>query len=272
MGREQRAVLITGASSGIGRATATTFYHAGWKVVAAMRNPKRDAPIVNGDRFLPVTMDVTDEAEIERAVATAVDRFGRIDVLVNNAGYGLTGPLEGITADQLSRQFDVNVFGVAAVIRRVLPTLRTQRDGVIINVSSIGGRIAFPFASAYHATKFAVEGLSESLRFELRSHGIRVKVVEPGGIRTDFITRSQELARHSDYEPQLSRMADMTARLNDRLPGPEGVAAVILRAATDRSDRLRYTAKAGPYLTMNAILPDRLWRRMVGGMLERHAG
>ena len=265
-------VLITGAAGGIGAATAQHFLKQGWSVVATMRSTEKAGRWTHHPRCLVVQLDVTEASTIAQAVEITQAQWGRIDVLVNNAGYRLTGPLEGVSFDQLYRQFEVNVFGLVAVTQRVLPLMRQQRSGVVINISSIGGRMAFPFASPYHATKFAVEGLSESLRFELGQHGIRVKIVEPGGIQTDFITRSQQWATHAAYEPEISRFKAMTVRLNETLPGPSSVARVIYQAAVDRSGRLRYTAKAGPYLKVKAVLPDWIWCRMVGAMLNQQAG
>lgn len=266
-----KTVLITGAGAGIGKETALLFRTKGWNVVATMRAPERSAGWAEPAGLFCPTLDVTDEDAIKNAVRETVQRFGTIDVVVNNAGYGLTGPLEGILTDQLERQFRTNVFGLMTVTRHVLPVLRQQGGGTIVNVSSIGGRIAFPFASAYHATKFAVEGLSESLRFELKPFGIRVKVVEPGGIKTDFITRSQEWAKHPAYEPALGEFIRMTGSLNDNLPGPESVAKVVYRAAIDGSHRLRYPAKPGPYLLLHSLLPDRIWQSVVGSFLKSHA-
>ncbi|PSN07406.1 hypothetical protein C7293_30610 [filamentous cyanobacterium CCT1] len=158
-----RTILITGASSGIGEATAQRFIRQGWNVAATMRSPQIVKPWTKAPKVITPYLDVTDEPSIAAAVEETLHQFGAIDVLVNNAGYGLTGPLEGISTPQLTQQFHTNVFGLVAMIQSVLPIMRRQNQGTIINVSSIGGRVAFPFASAYHATKFAVEGLSESL-------------------------------------------------------------------------------------------------------------
>src|SRR5262249_31362535 len=160
------------------------------------RNPASLESWARAENIRALPLDVTDEATIAAAVAATTDQFGAIDVLVNNAGYGLFGPLEGMTAAQLESQFRTNVFGVAAVIRHVLPVMRPRRSGTIINISSVGGRVANPFMSAYHATKYAVEGFSESLRFELKWHGVRLKLVEPGHFKTGFMTRSLARAKH----------------------------------------------------------------------------
>lgn len=269
----RQTVFITGASSGIGLATARHFLAEDWNVVATMRDPGRTLIDTPDPRRLTVqAVDVLDEDSIDRAVRAAEERHGAIDVLVNNAGYALMGPLEALSPELLWRQFETNVLGLIATTRHVLPGMRRRRSGLVINIGSIGGRMAFPLASAYHATKFAVEGLSESLRFELKAHGIRVKVVEPGGIRTNFITHGTQWASHAAYEPQVSAFKDMSLRLNDRLPGPEKVAEVVFRAATDPSDRLRYRAAAGPYPLMRALLPDAVWRGLVAMALSRQAG
>lgn len=266
-----KTVLITGASSGIGEATAKYFIQKGWNVVATMRSPHKAGDWSKAANVLVTRLDVTQEETIASAVQEAIHRFQTIDVLVNNAGYGLNGPLEGISAQQLEQQFQTNVLGLVAVIKAVLPVMRRQQDGTIINIASVGGRFAAPFASAYHATKFAVEGLSESLRFELKRHRIRVKVVEPGGIKSDFIG-SLQWAEHSAYEPEASHMKEMSVRLNDNLPGPQGVAEVIYQATVDQSERLRYAALPGPYLLMHQFLPDRIWRALLRMALNTHAG
>lgn len=256
-------VLITGASSGIGAETARHFASKGFETVATMRMPKGASPT----GVTELVLDVTDGASITAAVASVMERFGRIDVLVNNAGYGLIGPLESLTSDQLRRQFDTNVFGLVAMMRAVLPGMRTACSGTIVNVSSVGGRMAFPFTAAYHGTKFAVEGITESVRYELKPFGIRVKLVEPGGIRTDFGTRSMELVVEEPYEPMTHRMLKLYRERGNSLPGPEKVAATIFRAATDRGDQLRYPVHAQPFLGLNRVLPDALWRRMLGQLV-----
>lgn len=260
-------VLITGSSSGIGQATARLFTERGWNVAATARNPASLAPLA-GASLLALPLDVTDEASIAAAVAATTDQFGSIDVLVNNAGYGLFGPLEGASAEQLEAQFRTNVFGVAATIRQVVPLMRERHAGTIITISSTGGRVASPFAAAYHASKYALEGLCESLRFELKPQGIRVKLVEPGHVKTGF-TRSLTWATHSAYEPHLGNWRAQVAQSEDHAPGCEGVARVIFKAATDQSWRLRYPAQAGPILALHAALPDPLWTSMLSAALNR---
>jgi len=264
-----RTVLITGASSGIGRVTAELMAQRGWQVAATSRDLaglRAWAPEANVAVF---PLDVTDEASIAAAVSGVVDRFGGIDVLVNNAGIGLFGPLEAATPDQVEAQFRTNVFGSIALIRHVMPIMRSRRSGAIINVSSIGGRTAAPFASLYHATKFAIEGLSESFRYEASLHGIRVKVVEPSHFRTGFISRSVVLSGHSAYDTQLRNYLEWVHEEDQKAPAPRPVAEAILRAAEDPSARLRYPVKGALVLALTSFLPDALWRSLLGAGMTR---
>lgn len=266
----RQTVLITGSSAGIGRAAALAFAQAGWNVAASMRTPEASPPLGEyGHRLFTPRLDVNDEASINTAIDSTLSRFGRIDVLVNNAGYMLMGPLEAWTDPALADQFNTNLFGLVRVTRAVLPHMRAARDGVIINVSSIGGRMAFPLGAAYHASKFAVEGLSEAMRFELRPHNIRVKVVEPGGIKTDFVNRGLRWTEHPAYAATARPMQRLMKMVDVYAPGPEPVARVILRAASDRSHRLRYAARPGPFLALNRLLPDALWRAALNTFLTR---
>ena len=197
--------------------------------------------------------------------------FGKIDVLLNNAGYGLNGPIEGATAKQMRHQFDVNFFGLIDVTNAVLPHMRQRRSGLIINISSIGGLIGIPISPLYIASKHAVEGLTESIRFELKLFGVRLKLIEPGGIKTDFVSRSSKWTEHPDYIDTIRAMKAMSEGLQDTMSDPREVAQVIFKAATDRSDKLRYLAKPGPYVLMYRLLPDRWWRGLIQGTLDREA-
>lgn len=263
-----KTVLITGSSSGIGRATAELFAERGWRVAASARRPESLEEWARGEDRMCPRLDVTDEASIASAVASVLERFGRIDVVVNNAGYGVYGPLEGMTDGELEAQFRTNVFGAAAVIRHVLPSMRERRSGTIVNVSSLGGRITVPFGSAYCATKFAIEGLSESLQHELSLHGVRMKIVEPGHFKTAFVT-SICSPGHPAYEAQHRNHMAWVSHSNESAPTPEPVAAAIFRAANDRSTRLRYPVRARMLITMSRLLPERLWRSMVGASMTR---
>ena len=163
----EKTILITGSSSGIGKATAQYFHKKGWNVVATMRKPDAETDLVGLDRVLVTRLDVTEQSTIDEAVKRAIDKFGKIDVLLNNAGYGAYGTLEAFPMDRVRRQFETNVLGLLAVTKAVLPHMRAAKSGTIINVSSIGGKMTFPLGTLYHGTKFAVEGLSESLHYEL---------------------------------------------------------------------------------------------------------
>lgn len=244
-----RTILITGASSGIGRATALHFQREGWNVVATMRNTAQAAGLGDLPRVLVTPLDVTDAASVQAAVAATVDRFGGIDVLLNNAGYGAYGPLEAFDMAGIRRQFDTNVLGLLQTTQSVLPVMRKAGQGVIVNISSIGGRITFPLGALYHGTKFAVEGISEALHYELEPLGIRVKIVEPGMIATDFSGRSFDFRPGvdlADYQPVIDRFLAVLGSpgMAASASPPSVVSDVIWTAVTDGTPRLRYTAGA----------------------------
>ncbi|QKJ28841.1 SDR family oxidoreductase [Mucilaginibacter mali] len=238
----KKTVLITGASSGFGKSAAKLFYNNGWNVIATMRSPEKETELSPLDGLLLTRLDVTDKASIQSAISAGIEKFGQIDVLVNNAGYGAMGALEAASEEQIKQQFDVNLFGVIAVTQAVLPILRRQKSGIIINVSSVGGRVTFPFSSLYHATKFAMEGLTESMQYELNPLGIQLKIVEPGGYKTEFAGRSMDLFGANgmeDYKPSFDRFITML----DHWPMSENigeVAEAIYEAATDGTEKLRY--------------------------------
>lgn len=246
-----RTVLITGCSSGFGEATARLFAARGWNVVATMRRPETGAALAALDNVLVTRLDVQDRASIEAAVADAIARFGRIDVLVNNAGFGLSGVFEATPRAKVLEQFEVNVFGVMDVTRAILPHFRANRSGVIVNISSGAGVFTLPTLSLYCASKFALEGFSEALAYELAGLGVAVKIVEPGGVvGTDFGRRSgleaEAVAELPDYVPFAEATKQLFAGLRASRAGAtsEEVAEVVLTAATDGTDRLRYVATA----------------------------
>ena len=189
---KSKTILITGSSSGIGRATAIKFQQEGWNVIATMRSPEKESELNNLENVFVTRLDVQNIDSIESALKAGIEKFGKIDVVLNNAGYGLMGTFESASRESIRRQFDVNVFGLFDVTRAILPHFRSNKSGVIINISSIGGRMTFPMMPLYHSTKFAVEGFSESLHYELEPLGIQVKVVQPGGVATEFAGRSLE--------------------------------------------------------------------------------
>lgn len=240
-----KTVLITGSSSGIGKATALFFAEQGWNVIATMRNPEKEVELNQFDNIWVAPLDVLDPESIQKTVNDGIDRFGKIDVLVNNAGYGAYGPLEVFDRENIIRQFNTNVIGLLDVIKAVLPHFRGNKDGVIVNVSSMGGKFAFPFGSLYHGTKFAVEGISESLNFEVASFGVKVKVIEPGATATDFAGRSFDFKNDEniqEYQPLMNTLMKLIAEIGGNSVPPSVVAEKIFEAATDGTDQLRYPA------------------------------
>lgn len=240
-----KTILITGASSGIGKATAKFFHEKGWNVIATMRSPEKEEELTELDNVLVTRLDVQDHDSIASAMETGIERFGKIDVLLNNAGYGSYGVLEATPIEKIRRQFDVNVIGLLATTQAVLPHFRANKEGVIINVSSIGGKMTFPLGTLYHGSKFAVEGLSEALSFEMEAIGVKVKIIEPGVIKTDFAGRSFDFNNDESmvkYQGVVDRLFAAMGPLAESGSEPEVVAEVIYGAATDNTDRLRYTA------------------------------
>lgn len=245
----KKTVLITGASSGIGRATAELFQQKGWNVVATMRSPEKEQELTKLDNVLVTKLDVQDASTIDNTIKQAIDTYSTIDVLINNAGYGLAGTFESMDVSTIKRQFDVNVFGLFSVTRAVLPYMRKQKDGIIINISSVGGRMTFPLFSLYHATKFAVEGFSESLNYELGAVGIKVKIVEPGSVKTEFSGRSLDFQHNEQLAEYNEFVAHIMKAFQDRAAAgngstPDMTAEIIYNAATDGTNTLRYRAGA----------------------------
>jgi short-subunit dehydrogenase len=228
-----------------------------------MRDISKADPVLQHPNVSSFTLDVTNADSIARAIADTLKRYEKIDVVLNNAGYGLFGPLEALGAQQIQQQFGTNLFGLISVTQAVLPAMREAGEGLIINVSSIVGQFALPYASTYVATKFAVEGLSESMRYELEPFRIRVKMVEPGSIATEFGKGSKQIAVNDPYRSSMNKFLTVFAEGNSAGARPEEVAKVIYRAANDSSNRLRYLAKPGPFFWMNRILPDVAWRRIL---------
>ena len=242
-----KTIVITGASSGIGKATARLFLDKGWNVVATMRNPAAEKELKEQARLKLITLDVQDPEGPKAAVAEAIEAYGRIDVWLNNAGYGAFGPVEAGRRKEIERQFDVNVFGLIACVQAIAPHFRDRKAGVLINISSIGGIMTVPAYAVYNATKFAVEGLSEGLWYELGTFGVKVKVIEPGAIKTEFGGRSQDVwdvSRVPAYAPFMDKVNAARAHYIQNSSSPEVVAEVIYRAATDPSDRMRHIAGA----------------------------
>ena len=265
-----KTALITGASSGIGAATALQLAELGYTVYAGARRIDRMSDLANRGirtRAVDVTVDESMVALIEAILADT----GRIDVLINNAGYGLYGALEDMPIDEARRQFDVNLFGLARLTQLVLPQMRAQRDGYIVNVSSMGGKIWEPLGSWYHASKFAVEGLSDSLRVEVAEFGIKVVIIQPGSIRSEWsgISADQlEAASANTAYASQARIVGGVLRAVDRMPlasGPEVVAKAIAKAVQSPKPRTRYVVGGGAraILLAERILPDRGFDKFV---------
>ncbi len=264
-----KAVLITGCSSGIGWATAERLANVGWRVYATARKVETIAPLgENGCKLL--ALDVTDEDSMRRAVGEVERREGAVGALVNNAGYGQSGAVEAVPMDKVRAQFETNVFGLVRMCQLVLPGMRRQGYGRIVNVSSMGGKLTLPGAGYYHASKHAVESISDALRFEVAGFGIKVSVIEPGLIRTGFAHTAvgsmdgQEDGPYGGFDEAVARATTENYERGpfSRLAGePEVVAEAIERALSARSPRSRYvvTPSAHLFLGLRRLLPDRAW-------------
>lgn len=240
-----KTIFITGASSGIGKETAKLFHSKGWNVIATMRSPEHDSELKQLNNVIVTKLDVLDLESIQQAYNEGLQKFGGIDVLLNNAGYGAYGPLETFSREQILRQFNTNVIGLLDVTRTIMPHFRTNKRGIIINISSIGGKITFPLGSLYHGTKFAVEGISESLSYEVEQFGGQVKIIEPGMIATDFAGRSFDFSNDehmAEYQNIVGVLMTALPAMAQNASPASVVAEVIFEAATDGKKQLRYTA------------------------------
>ena len=261
------AIFITGSSSGLGRAAARLFSCRGWKVVATMRHPEKERELADlaGVALLP--LDIMEPTQIERAAEESIRRGG-VDVVFNNAGYGMAGPLEGMSDEQILRMVNTNLMGAIRTTKAFIPHFRAKRAGLFINTTSIGGLITVPFNSIYHATKWALEGWSESMAFELSQLGIGMKTVSPGGMKTDFFTRSFDAGRHPAYDALVERVMSAVTdpKQMEAYSTPEQIAEVVYEAATDGKDQLRYVAGADARATYAARLQmgDEAFRKAMG--------
>jgi NAD(P)-dependent dehydrogenase (short-subunit alcohol dehydrogenase family) len=246
---QEKIAVVTGSSSGIGFETSLLLAKNGFRTYATVRNPDKAKALrdISDKGELPihvVELDVDSDKSVKDAIDRIKDESGRIDVLVNNAGYALFGALEDLSMDEIKAQFETNLFGAIRVMKAVLPIMRKKQGGTIVNVSSIGGRISFPLSSAYHGTKFALEGVSESLRYETQPFGIKVVLIEPGVIGSNFL-RNVKLAQMaleptSPYAPMVQTLQKASTRIYEQATPPEEVAKVILKAVTIDNPDLRY--------------------------------
>ena len=272
---KKKVALVTGSSSGMGFTTAVMLARAGIHTYASMRNLKKSKTITDlaNKENLPlqvIQLDVNDDKSVKDAIAKIVTEKERIDVLVNNAGYGLFGSIEDVSIEEMKAQFETNFFGVMRVTQLVLPTMRKQKSGTIVNVSSVGGRISLPVLSAYNSTKFALEGLSESMSYELEPFGIKVVIIEPGVIRTNIMDSSIFAKKAQDPKsPYFSLIqkveSNFKSMMENKSSPPEEVAKVILGALTSKNPQLRYTVgdDAATMIQARVNMSDNEFKKMI---------
>ena len=245
----EKVALVTGSSRGIGYEASITLARNGFLTYATMRNLQKEKNIrlITDKEKIPLKtlqLDVTDSSSVNNAIKSIMDETGRIDVLINNAGYGLVGPFEELSMDEIKQQFETNFFGVVRVTQAVLPIMREQKYGIIVNISSGAGRFGYPNGSAYVSTKFALEGLSESMAYEIEPFGVIVVLVEPGFVRTNFsnVVAKRSQSPNSQYSKMTEKMSDSIDKMKLNSSPPELVANVVLEAVTSKNPKLRYRA------------------------------
>ncbi|UOU97662.1 SDR family oxidoreductase [Chryseobacterium daecheongense] len=260
-----KTIFITGASTGLGKATAKLFQSKGWNVIATMRNPNSETELTALENVTLLPLDVTNLEQIQTTVKKALE-ISDIDVVFNNAGYGLIGPLEALSDDQILKQLDTNLLGVIRVTKAFIPYFRKRKEGLFISTTSIGGLITFPLSSMYHATKWALEGWSESMAFELNTLGVGIKTVSPGGIKTDFMSRSLDLATQPEYEQMVNTMFSNAEGMMEGASAAGEIAEVVYQAATDGKKQLRYVAgeDAKALYAQRLELGDEAFREQLG--------
>ena len=256
-GRGAKVALVTGASSGIGRAIAERLARDGLRVFGTSRK----VPEAAAGGIDMLALDVCSDESVRTCIAALIERTGRIDVLVNNAGYLLSGAVEETTVEEAKEQVETNFFGTFRVVKAVLPTMRAQKSGHIVNISSLAGMVPLPFWGLYAASKFAVEGLTESLRYELRPFGIAVSLIEPGYIKTPLYSAEQKTAAIADYQPWRRRFDKRMAEFDGKAPGPEVVAEAVSKAVSSAKPALRYrvTREATMFTFMRSWFPGSLF-------------
>lgn len=237
----KKTIFITGASTGLGKATAKLFQSKGWNVIGTMRNPEKETELNQLENVILLPLDVTNPEQIKNTAAKAISLYP-VDVVFNNAGYGLTGALEALTDEQILRQINTNLLGVLRVTKEFIPHFREKKGGLFISTTSMGGLFGFPLHSIYHATKFAIEGWSESMSFELGMHNIGIKTIAPGGIATDFIGRSLDRSSHPEYLGIENKLFSTIDGMMEMASTAEQIAEVVYEAATDQKDQIRYLA------------------------------
>jgi NAD(P)-dependent dehydrogenase (short-subunit alcohol dehydrogenase family) len=250
MQKENKVAIVTGSSSGIGFETSVILARNGFHTYAAVRNLDKSQPLIDmakkdGLSIQVIELDVSNDKSVKDAINKVLSENKRIDVVVNNAGYVLAGSFEDLSMDEIKSQFETNFFGVIRVIQAILPTMRNQRNGRIVNVSSMGGRMAIPLDSAYHGTKFALEGLSESLQYEVEQFGIKIIIIEPGAIKSNFFNNLKMASKaqrpDSPYTQMMQKLNAGFSFILENAAHPVEVAKVILAAVTSEDPQLRYT-------------------------------
>lgn len=243
MNTDQKTIFITGTSTGLGRATTKLFSSKGWNVIATMRNPEKEIELAKLPGVVLLALDVTDPAQIKEVVDKAI-ALGPIDVVFNNAGYGMAGPLEAFSEEQILRMVNTNMLGTIRITKAFVPYFRRRKSGLFVNTTSIGALIGVPFNSMYHASKWALEGWSESMYFELKRFGIGIKTLSPGGMKTDFFTRSFDTAGHQAYDVYVQKVMNVITdpKTMATYSAPDKIAEMVYEAVTDGKDQLRYTA------------------------------
>ncbi len=268
-----KTVLVSGSSSGIGLEVAKLFAAAGWTVVAGMRNAaNRTTPLHDERKVTIIDLDVTDVDSVKKAVEFTVTNFGSIDVLVNNAGYALTGVFEYYNEESVKKQFDTNFMGIVRLTGEVLPHMKKQKRGTIVNISSVGGKVTFPLYSFYNATKWAVEGFSESLQHELVPFNIKIKIIEPGPVKTDFFARSMDILTPKpgdEYEVYFNVAFKNMGESAKNGISAQKAAKKVVKAATDSGWRLRYPVGSKGILYLRKLLPVVIFNGIIRGIILR---
>ncbi|MEN9912424.1 MAG: hypothetical protein RI956_868 [Pseudomonadota bacterium] len=266
----RKTILITGASTGIGKLTAIYFAKKDWNVAATMRVVEKGVDLLEFPNIHIFYLDVMNEVSIKNTIAKTLNTFGAIDVVFNNAGYALVGAFEAMTQEQIKKQFDTNVFGVINMTQSILPYFRERKTGTIITNSSMGGLVSFPLYSVYHSTKWAIEGFMESLHYELKPFGIRIKNIEPGTIKTNF-EHSLEFVTSDAYKYYVPKIHKNILEIYKNAPTGEVVAAKVFLAANDDSFRLRYPvgSQSPAVLLLRRLLPDSWFFKIVRYIVEK---
>jgi short-subunit dehydrogenase len=269
--RKQQVILITGCSSGIGEATALYFAVRNWSVVATVRKPETEGEALKKAGVTVIKLDVNDPKSISNVVAKTVDQFGKIDALVNNAGYGLVGPLESVTNKQIEQQLQTNVLGLINMTKVVVPYMRAEGGGTIVNMSSMLGRMTLPFLSLYCASKWAVGGFSEGLAFELQPYNIRVRSIEPGTIKTRFFTAEQTPSHKQlgTYETRFKKVLEKINHTGQNGVSPDRVARIVWKSVHSKTGRLHYPVDpAAKFLIrLHRFTPPTMYRWIISRTL-----